>query len=139
MTMVQQRIHFTADEKVLGRFKLKSFLDGFSRNIVHWEIREAMTQRQIEIILQRAKERFPDAVTIPATGEMEAGDAGKLPARDNSLGFRRCVEPVAANENRDSSQTIPEISPIPDKIHPFFTLEVCGLQKKDGCPIHGEP
>jgi len=38
-----------------------SVLDGFSRYIVHWEIREAMTEADIEIILQRAREKFSDA------------------------------------------------------------------------------
>ncbi len=38
-----------------------SVLDGFSRYIVHWEIREAMKESDVEIILQRAKEKFPDA------------------------------------------------------------------------------
>jgi putative transposase len=249
-------------------YYLCGVLDGFSRYIVHWEIREAMTLREIEIILQRAKERVPDArpriisdngpqfiskdfkefirisgmthvrtspyypqsngkierwhqslktecirpqtplslqdarrivdrfvreyndlrlhggidyitpkdklegradailaererklamarearkekrrtltnnpdtITIPATGETETGNAGKLPARDNPLGLRRYVEPAAVNENRGSLQTIPEISPMPDHIHPFLIPEACCLQKKDGCPIHGEP
>ncbi len=39
-----------------------SILDGFSRYIVHQEIREAMTEPEIEIILQRAKEQFPEAM-----------------------------------------------------------------------------
>jgi transposase InsO family protein len=38
-----------------------SILDGFSRSIIDWDIREAMTEADIEIILQRAKEKFPDA------------------------------------------------------------------------------
>lgn len=38
-----------------------SVLDGFSRFIVHWEIREAMKESDVEIILQRAREKFPDA------------------------------------------------------------------------------
>ena len=38
-----------------------SILDGFSRYIVHWEIREAMKETDVEIILQRARELFPDA------------------------------------------------------------------------------
>ena len=38
-----------------------SVLDGFSRYIVHWEIREQMTEMDVEIILQRAREMFPDA------------------------------------------------------------------------------
>jgi putative transposase len=42
-------------------YYLCSVLDGFSRYIVHWEIRETMTEAEVEIILQRAKEKFPDA------------------------------------------------------------------------------
>ena len=42
-------------------YYLCSILDGFSRYIVHWEIRQAMTEADIEIILQRARELFPDA------------------------------------------------------------------------------
>jgi len=38
-----------------------SVLDGFSRFIVHWEIRETMKESDVEIILQRAHEKFPDA------------------------------------------------------------------------------
>ena len=38
-----------------------SILDGFSRYIVHWEIREAMKESDVEIILQRAHEKFSDA------------------------------------------------------------------------------
>jgi len=38
-----------------------SILDGFSRYIVHWEIREAMKESDVEIVLQRAREKFPDA------------------------------------------------------------------------------
>ena len=46
---------------VCGTFYyLCSVLDGFSRYIVHWEIREAMKERDIEIILQRGREAFPN-------------------------------------------------------------------------------
>lgn len=34
-------------------------LDGFSRYIVHWELREAMKEADIELIVQRAREQFP--------------------------------------------------------------------------------
>ena len=34
-------------------------LDGFSRAIVHWEIRDAMKESEVELILQRARERYP--------------------------------------------------------------------------------
>ena len=42
-------------------YYLCSLLDGYSRFIVHWEIRESMTEADVETILQRARERFPDA------------------------------------------------------------------------------
>jgi transposase InsO family protein len=42
-------------------YYLCSILDGCSRYIVHWEIEESMTEQQVEIILQRGKEEFPDA------------------------------------------------------------------------------
>ena len=42
-------------------YYLTSVLDGTSRYIVHWEIGQTMTEAQIEIILERAKEKFPAA------------------------------------------------------------------------------
>ena len=42
-------------------YYLCSLLEGFSRYIVHWEIRETMTEAEIEIIIQRAREKFPNA------------------------------------------------------------------------------
>lgn len=47
---------------VCGTFYyLCSVMDGASRFIVHWEIRERMTEPDVEIVLQRARERFPAA------------------------------------------------------------------------------
>ena len=42
-------------------FYLCSLLDGCSRAIVHWELREAMTEADVEIILQRSLEKYPHA------------------------------------------------------------------------------
>ena len=36
-------------------------LDGCSRFVVHWEIRESMREADVELVLQRARERVPDA------------------------------------------------------------------------------
>jgi putative transposase len=45
---------------VAGTFYyLCSVLDGCSRFITHWEIREAMTEADVEQIIQRAREAFP--------------------------------------------------------------------------------
>jgi len=41
-------------------YYLCTILDGASRAVVHWEIRESMTEADIECILQRARERYPE-------------------------------------------------------------------------------
>ena len=42
-------------------YYLCSVLDGYSRAIVHWALRESMTEAEIEVILQAAKEKYTDA------------------------------------------------------------------------------
>jgi transposase InsO family protein len=47
---------------VCGTFYyLISVLDGCSRYLVHWELRESMQEADVEVVLQRAREAFPDA------------------------------------------------------------------------------
>jgi putative transposase len=41
-------------------FYLCSVLDGYSRVIVHWDLRLSMTELDVECIIQRAREKFPD-------------------------------------------------------------------------------
>jgi len=38
---------------------MTSILDGYSRYLVHWEIREKMEEIDVEAIVQRAREKFP--------------------------------------------------------------------------------
>jgi transposase InsO family protein len=42
-------------------YYLCSVLDGCSRYIIHWEIRASMTEADVEVVVQRAKEKFPGA------------------------------------------------------------------------------
>jgi putative transposase len=42
-------------------YYLCSVLDGYSRAIVHWDLRASMTEAEIEVILQRGKEKYPEA------------------------------------------------------------------------------
>jgi transposase InsO family protein len=45
---------------VAGTFYfLCTLLDGASRSVVHWEIRESMTEPEVECICERAREKFP--------------------------------------------------------------------------------
>ena len=58
-------------------YHLISVLDGFSRYIVHWEIRTSMTEADVEIVLQRAREKFPDA-----TPRVISGNGPQFMAKD---------------------------------------------------------
>ena len=40
---------------------MTSILDGYSRYLVHWEIRRKMEEIDVEAIAQRAREKFPGA------------------------------------------------------------------------------
>ncbi len=40
-------------------YYLCSILDGYSRAIVHWELRESMKEADVEVVVQRALEHFP--------------------------------------------------------------------------------
>ncbi len=40
-------------------FFLCSILEGYSRFVVHWEIRETMKEAEVETIIQRAREQYP--------------------------------------------------------------------------------
>jgi putative transposase len=42
-------------------YYLCSILDGYSRAVIHWEIRESMREDDVEIVVQRARERYPEA------------------------------------------------------------------------------
>jgi transposase InsO family protein len=42
-------------------YYLTSVLDGMSRFIVHWELRESMTEQEVEVIVQAGLEKFPEA------------------------------------------------------------------------------
>jgi transposase InsO family protein len=42
-------------------YYLCSVLDGYSRLIVHWDLRESMKESDVELILQRAKEKYLEA------------------------------------------------------------------------------
>jgi transposase InsO family protein len=58
-----QQLHIdVASINVRGTFFfLCGLLDGFSRSIVHWEIRPNMGEANVETIIHRARERYPAA------------------------------------------------------------------------------
>jgi putative transposase len=47
---------------VCGTFYYQcTILDGYSRSVVHWDIRKSMTEPEVEVITQRAQEMYPQA------------------------------------------------------------------------------
>jgi len=60
-TQPHQHWHIDISYLKLGGtfYYLCSVLDGYSRYLVHWEIREQMTEMEVEIIVQRAREKVP--------------------------------------------------------------------------------
>jgi len=74
-------------------YYLCSILDGYSRSIVHWEIREAMKEADVEIIVQRALEKYPDVKT-----RMISDNGPQFIARD----FKTFVREVGLEHVRTS-------------------------------------
>jgi transposase InsO family protein len=111
-------------------YYLTSVLDGLSRYIVHWEIRESMTERDIETIVQRALERHPNVrpriisdngpqfiardfkefirftgMTHVRTSPYYPQSNGKLERWHGSL-KRECVRPAAPTSLEDARKRI---------------------------------
>lgn len=71
---------------VAGTFYyLCSVLDGASRFIVHWEIREAMKELDVQLVLQAARERFPGT-----TPRIISDNGPQFIARDFQTFIRLC-------------------------------------------------
>ena len=66
-------------------YYLCTVLDGYSRYIAHWEIRESMTEGEVEIILQRAREAFPGT-----TPRIISDNGPQFIARDFKAFIRQC-------------------------------------------------
>jgi len=66
-------------------YYLCSVLDGYSRSIVHWDLRERMTEADVEIILQATREQFPGA-----TPRIISDNGPQFLARDFKAFIRLC-------------------------------------------------
>jgi transposase InsO family protein len=66
-------------------YYLCSVLDGLSRAIVHWELRESMKEPEVELILQRAREKFPGT-----TPRIISDNGPQFVARDFKAFIRLC-------------------------------------------------
>ena|SRR5947209_7439354 len=66
-------------------YYLASLLDGMSRSVVHFEIHESMTEPQIELLIQRAREKHPGA-----TPRIISDNGPQFIAKDFKLFVRLC-------------------------------------------------
>jgi len=66
-------------------YYLCAILDGYSRYIVHWEIRTSMTEADVETLLQRAVEAFPGV-----TPRIISDNGPQFVARDFKAFIRLC-------------------------------------------------
>ena len=64
---------------------MATILDGFSRSIVHWDIRQKMEEVDIEVILQAAREKFPGV-----TPRIISDNGPQFVARDFKHFIRLC-------------------------------------------------
>ncbi len=62
-----------------------TILDGYSRFIVHWDIRPAMTEADVEIVVQRGREEFPNT-----TPRIISDNGPQFIARDFKHFIRLC-------------------------------------------------
>jgi transposase InsO family protein len=62
---LQPHEHWHIDVSYINQYGtfyyLCSILNGFSRLLVHWDLRESMREADVEVILERAKEKYPEA------------------------------------------------------------------------------
>lgn len=42
-------------------YYFNSVIDGYSRKLLHWDIRESMTEEDVEIVIQKAKDLYPES------------------------------------------------------------------------------
>ena len=88
-------------------FYLCSLLDGCSRVLVHWEIREQMTETEVEIILQKAKEQFQETrLRIISDNCPQFISQGLLRVHPN-LGYDPCPVPPFLSAVQRQVGTVP--------------------------------
>jgi transposase InsO family protein len=113
-------------------YYLCSVLDGYSRYIVHHEIRESMREADVEIVLQRAKEKYPEA-----RPRIISDNGPQFIARD----FKEFIRLSGMTHVR-TSPYYPQSNGKMERWNQSFKREAvrpkCPLDLQDGCRIAGE-
>ena len=71
-------------------YYLCSILDGFSRFLVHWDLRESMREADVEVILERAKGEVPGSETANHLRQWPAVHCPRLQGVHSRLGHDSC-------------------------------------------------
>ena len=107
-------------------YYLTSVLDGYSRAIVHWEIRENMTERDVETIVQRGLERYPGE-----RPRIISDNGPQFIARD----FKEFIRVAGITHVRTSPLTFPTIRGEGHSVSPSMNLPPIRIQQ---CQYDGE-
>jgi putative transposase len=90
---------------------LCSLLDGYSRYLVHWELRESMKEWEVETVVQRGLEKFPGekpriiSDNGPPTNAPRRCPNGKLERWHGSL-KRECIRPACPESLDEARQQV---------------------------------
>ena len=72
-------------------YYLCSVLDGFSRSLVHWDLRESMTEAEIEMILGTSQGEVPGSETADHLRQRAAVHRAGLQGVHSHLGYDSCA------------------------------------------------
>ena len=115
-------------------YYLCSILDGCSRFLVHWELRERMTSADVETVIQRAREQFPDAhprIAVAAHSRA-CEDLRRLAFRSDPMTVLAEVADIEYALIRGEHDLV-VLDPVAVGQRAFFRM--LGAIERSGCPV----
>src|SRR5579863_1324273 len=97
-------------------YYLCSILDGFSRFLVHWDLRESMREADVEVILQRAKEKYPEAKPANHLRQWPAVRCPRLQGVHSHLGHDACPNLPLLSTVQRQDRTLAQVAE--KRVHP---------------------
>jgi len=108
-------------------YYLCSILDGFSRSLVHWDLRESMREADVELILQRAKEKYPEAKP-----RIISDNGPQFIARD----FKEFIR-ISGMTHVRTSPYYPQSNGKIERWHKSLKANAFGRERRCRCKMHG--
>jgi hypothetical protein len=116
-------------------YYLCSILDGCSRYIVNWDLRESMTEADIEIILERAKELHPEARPRTISDNGPQFIAKRLQGVHSDLGHDARQNFAVLSPIEWENRTLAQIAQ--RRVHPAGNATVAGRRATTGARLRG--